>query len=114
MPEAMNWDDDLIQFSRLLCEITAALDESQMKSLIKDLSSSMDLSHDDVNALFDRAEKTWEGIKTKAGCTAIDTVKLMGCSLENLERLGRLERYKNMTPEEIEKLDWEVEEEDPR
>lgn len=61
-----NWDDDLIQFARLLDEIVAALDESQIKTLIKDLATSMDLNPDEVNSLFDRAEKAWERAKENA------------------------------------------------
>jgi hypothetical protein len=61
-----NWDNDLIQFARLLDEIIAALDESQIKTLIKDLATSMDLNPDKVNSLFDRAEKVWEKAKENA------------------------------------------------
>lgn len=59
------WDDDLIQFARLIDEIVAALDESQTKDLIIDLCRSTDLSPDEVNSLFDRAEKVWEAAKEK-------------------------------------------------
>ena len=57
------WDNDLIQFARLLDEIGAALDEGQTKDLIIDLCRSMDLGPEDVNKLFDRAEKVWAKAK---------------------------------------------------
>lgn len=50
------WDDDLVQFARLLCEITATqgtLDASA-------LSESMDLDTERIDELFDRAEAAWE------------------------------------------------------
>jgi len=59
------WGNDTAQFARLLTEVAAALDESQMKHLILDLAESMDLSPDEVNSLFDRAEKVWEAAKEK-------------------------------------------------
>lgn len=61
----LRWEDNELQFARLLCEIIAALDEGQTKDLIIDLCRSMDLGPEDVNALFDRAEKAWEAAKEK-------------------------------------------------
>ncbi len=57
------WANSEVQFARLLSEVVAALDEGALKHLIKDLSASMDLSTDDVNNLFDRAERVWEDCK---------------------------------------------------
>jgi uncharacterized protein len=57
------WENDLIQFARLLCEIVANIDGSQTKTLIRDLGTSMDLSPDQVNILFDRADAVWEWSK---------------------------------------------------
>jgi ABC-type hemin transport system ATPase subunit len=48
MPKNARWEDSRVQFARLLCEISAALDESQTKVFIKDLSVSMDLSYDEA------------------------------------------------------------------
>lgn len=65
MPRQSNprWDNNEVQFARLLCEIVSTLDEGQTKDLIIDLCRSMDLGPDEVNQLFDRAEEVWEGAK---------------------------------------------------
>jgi hypothetical protein len=57
------WENNEVQFARLLCEIVAALDEGQVKDLIIDVCRSTDLGPDDINQLFDRAEKVWEKAK---------------------------------------------------
>lgn len=53
-----NWNNDAIQFPKLLAEImaTQALD-------LPALAASMDLEIDEINALFDRANAAWEAIK---------------------------------------------------
>lgn len=53
-----NWNNDTLQFPRLLAEISAT-QELDMQAL----ADSMDLSLDEVNELFDRAGEVWEGIK---------------------------------------------------
>lgn len=53
------WERDEIQFPRLLAEIIA----TQVNLDIAALAESMDLSIDDVNSLFDRADRAWEAIK---------------------------------------------------
>lgn len=52
------WDDNLIQFARLLSEIAATqtLDGAA-------LCESMDLDLDEVDSLFQRAHKVWEEAK---------------------------------------------------
>lgn len=50
------WDDNLVQFARLLCEIKATQDHLD----IDELCESMDLAPDDIEALFDRADEVWE------------------------------------------------------
>jgi hypothetical protein len=54
------WDNNLIQFARLLCEINATQDIN-----IVTLCESMDLTTDDVNELFDRANEVWEQAKER-------------------------------------------------
>jgi len=61
----VRWQQNEVQFARLLWEVVAALEESQLKGLIKDLSASMDLTYDQVNELFDRADKVWEKAKAE-------------------------------------------------
>lgn len=56
------WDDNLIQFARLLSEITAIQDNLD----IDGLAVSMDLDRADVIDLFDRADDVWEQAKGKA------------------------------------------------
>lgn len=53
------WDEDLIQFARLLSEIAAG----QSSIRFEDLCASMDLEVDDINELFDRANEVWENAK---------------------------------------------------
>ena len=57
------WDDDLIQFARLLCEINATVDISG--PTWDDLCASMDLESEDVEQLFERAHYRWEWQKEK-------------------------------------------------
>lgn len=57
----MLWDNNLIQFARLLCEINANIDISTRDWNL--LEQSMDLSTDDLNELFDRAHEVWENSK---------------------------------------------------
>jgi len=57
------WENNEIQFARLISEIQAALDESQTHELMKDLMNSMDLSLEDLDSLFCRAEAVWEAAK---------------------------------------------------
>lgn len=59
---AVLWEDDLVQFARLLCEITAttALDYGGWVDLLK----SMDLETEELAELFERAHMVFE--RTKA------------------------------------------------
>ncbi len=54
------WNDNAIQFPRLLAEIRAV---GLTKQQYKDLQASADLSQDEVDDLLERAEEVWEGIK---------------------------------------------------
>ncbi len=54
------WDNDDIQFARLLAEIKAVgLSPEQMN----ELSTSMSLTKDEIHELLDRAEEKFEQIK---------------------------------------------------
>jgi hypothetical protein len=54
------WEDDHIQFARLLAEIKAVgLTDSQSR----DLCDSMDLPLESICELLDRAEEEWERLK---------------------------------------------------
>lgn len=55
------WERDDIQFPRLLAEVLATQDLDMGA-----LSVSMDLTVQEITALFDRAERTWESIKATA------------------------------------------------
>lgn len=57
------WENDKIQFARLLCEMMATCEIK--KKDFKALCDSMDLTAEEVNSLFDRAEKVWEDTKAK-------------------------------------------------
>lgn len=54
------WERDDIQFARLLCEIVAVQEDLNIPAL----AESMDLTVDEVNQLFDRADAAWERHKT--------------------------------------------------
>ena len=56
-----NWNNNAIQFPRLLAEINACVTISNEDWL--DLLESMDLSEDDIIELMDRANDEWERIK---------------------------------------------------
>ena len=53
------WDNDLVQFARLLCEIQATQDTLRMDLLCE----SMDIEMRDLAELFDRAHDVWEHAK---------------------------------------------------
>jgi hypothetical protein len=57
------WEDDSIQFPRLLAELSAV--ELPTK-LLEEVAESMDLSLDEVGELFERADIAWEKCKRDA------------------------------------------------
>ncbi len=56
------WNDNLIQFARLICEISANVDICEEDW--ENLTDSMDLSTVEVVELFDRAHDVWEEAKS--------------------------------------------------
>lgn len=54
------WDDNLIQFARLLCEIVATQDVADDL-----LMESMDLTSEEIDSLFERAHIVWEEAKCR-------------------------------------------------
>lgn len=61
------WDDDRIQFPRLLAEILATQDLDFVA-----LGGSMDLDVADVDALFERADAAWEATKARMAAVSAD------------------------------------------
>jgi hypothetical protein len=57
------WEDNSIQFPRLLSEICATVDFT--KEQMDELCESMDLEISDIDELFDRANDEWERIKSE-------------------------------------------------
>ena len=55
------WDDDLVQFARLLCEIRAEADSLSVERLL----AATDLAPEDLEELFNRAHRRWEAAKTQ-------------------------------------------------
>ena len=55
------WEDDSIQFPRLLAEIAA----TQYGLDLNCLAEAMDLSTNEVHELFDRADAAWEKAKAE-------------------------------------------------
>lgn len=51
-----NWDNDLIQFARLLCEIMATQNNIDFAAL----AESMDLEESEIKEIFDRANNAWD------------------------------------------------------
>jgi len=58
-----SWENNYVQFARLLCEINANVDIS--KHDLSDLCDSMDLDVKEINELFDRAHIVFENAKEK-------------------------------------------------
>ena len=58
-----SWEDDSVQFPRLLAEIMATQDNLDLEALCE----SMDLEPDDIWEIFNRAQNAWE--KTKESTT---------------------------------------------
>lgn len=56
-----NWNNDHLQFARLLAEIQAC---TEFK-ITNELMESMDLSKEQITEIFDRAEVAWEDIKAR-------------------------------------------------
>ncbi len=54
------WDDNYIQFCRLLAEIRAV---SLTTEQYDQLQESMDLGYEDIDEVFDRAQLEWERAK---------------------------------------------------
>jgi|TARA_Y100000034_G_C6835167_1_gene377329 plasmid maintenance system antidote protein VapI len=57
------WEDNSIQFPRLIAEINACVDISPENW--RELQESMDLTEDEIIQLFDRAHDKWEKIKAE-------------------------------------------------
>ena len=58
-----NWNNNELQFARLLCELVmaGAPNDQQMQ----DLQDSMDLCESDINEVLDRAQTTWTKFKSQ-------------------------------------------------
>ena len=67
--KSVSWNDDAIQFPRLLAELMANGEltsdgESEFFSLkVSDICESMDLTWEDVTEIFNRAQDAWEDMK---------------------------------------------------
>ena len=55
------WNNNKIQFPRLLAEIASS--SALTDEVMSELRESMDLSNDEINELFDRAQNEWNRIK---------------------------------------------------
>jgi hypothetical protein len=53
------WYNNEIQFARLLCELVAVCDDMHLR----DCCESMDLTQDQLQELYDRANDVWEKSK---------------------------------------------------
>ena len=82
------WNDDRIQFMRLLSEIQASKLTTEQ---YKDLSESMDLSFDSIDELLQRATDAWdtylldENLKKQAG----QQKPSCGCACHDPTKTGR-------------------------
>jgi len=56
------WENNLIQFARLLSEISAIENHPTMAD---NLCASMDISPEELEQLFERAHNSWEKAKTE-------------------------------------------------
>jgi len=57
------WDDNELQFGRLIAEIEAA--GGFTEALVQDLQVSMDLTEADIIGLLDRAQQAWDTTKER-------------------------------------------------
>lgn len=57
------WDNNEVQFARLICELVANCDNLGAELV----AESMDLSHKELISLYDRAEIVWERAKKSLG-----------------------------------------------
>jgi hypothetical protein len=58
-----NWNNDSIQFPRLIAELEAC--GAFTPKVVKGLSASMDLDSEDIYTLVTRAQDIWDGIKER-------------------------------------------------
>jgi hypothetical protein len=66
---ATAWEDDVVQFARMLCEIVASHEHLNIDAL----AESMDLEHSEVDDIFERAHQRWERAKRAAdSCRAVE------------------------------------------
>lgn len=63
MKENSRWNNDAIQFPRLLAEIAAT--GALTPAVYDELRDLTDLTNDEINQLLDRAQTAWEKIKTE-------------------------------------------------
>lgn len=59
-----NWENNAIQFPRLIAELEAQ-GVFDLPGVRKNLSEEMDILDEEINAIIDRAQVEWEGIKTR-------------------------------------------------
>lgn len=95
------WQNNGIQFPRLLAEIMATQDGLDMAAL----AASMDLSVEEVAELFDRAHQAWENIKNgdPVGLEALMMDGKIGVSIDPMQgwvahSFGDATQYVGETP----------------
>jgi len=57
------WHNNAVQFTRLVAELEAC--GAFTPQVMLDLSESMDLTHEEISELVDRAQTDWEAIKNR-------------------------------------------------
>lgn len=60
--QTASWENDSVQFPRLIAEIKGVGLSSEQ---VQELCTSMDLKKEDIYDLLERAEATWEDIKSR-------------------------------------------------
>lgn len=93
-----SWDDDLIQFTRLVAEFSMAADERSIS--LDDVLESMDLELSELYELFARAEQAFEKIKSgevqaKPDVATVDSVIVLVFH-EKADSSGGSETYTKM------------------
>ena len=66
----LNWNNDKIQFPRLISEISANISLNGQEW--SELRESISLGDDEINELFNRADRVWENIKANMAPDTID------------------------------------------
>lgn len=90
-----NWENDFIQFPRLLSEVWANIE--MYEDTKEDLLESMDITEDELEHLFERADRIWQDIKNQdlQPCEACEGNGWLETTEDKVERCDACKKYPN-------------------